>query len=325
MRSSIRLLTFTLSLFLIVVSIPFFPSYAAENTVTYENTELSMTIDIPSDTAMIERTVRKNDELFKNGTFEYITAMTQMRNDGAVLYGKSLDGAYEFEIIGSANEGKVKNLSKLSDRKQDKLLEIYKQQPDIVECSRYSGKNADFFFSLRTLNNADGRFFYGDYYTVFNGQDITVRLISENDKLTDSELNILKNMADSVRFPQKQKLTFSSIQGKGVFVTFIVLFSLFILIILYRRNDESVNRFIIAKIAEYKAASENKDSARKIVKDEDQQSSEAENTHSEEKVSSDNTDSNNDNNSSENNTDDEEDLSSIDLDEAIAAFDDSLK
>lgn len=319
MRSSIRLLTFTLSLFLIIVSIPFFPSYAAENTITYENAELSMTIDIPSDTAMIERTVRKNDELFRNGTFEYIKAMTQMRNDDAVLYGKSLDGSFVFEIIGSDNEDKVKNLSKLSDRKQDKLMEEYKQQPDIVECSRYSSPNADFFFSLRTLNNADGRFFYADYYTVFNEKNVTVRLISENDKLTDSELEILKNMADSVRFPQKPKLTFSSINGKGVFVTFIVLFTLFILIILYRRNDEAVNRFIIAKIAEYKAASENKSAAQRTAEDQESDTiiPDTQNDNSQD------SDEKNDNN--EVKEEEDEDLSEIDLDEAIAAFDDSFK
>ena len=308
-----KLLAITLSLIITLLALPCFTAAAEENTVPYEVDELVMTIDIPSDVSVITSSVKKNDELFQDGTFDYISTMTKMRDDSALLYGKSVRNHYGIEIIATDNESGVKNLSKLSEKKQNKLLQKYSSQEDIVESSIYNNGKSTFFFSSRTLNNASGRFFYCDYYTVYNGNDITVRIISENDNINDNELAILKAAADSIRFPVKHKFTFSSLKGRGLFITFLVILAGFILVILYRRHDERVNAFALkyAAILMEKLEKERPDIKHKADPDDIKDSDDVE-----EKAIKKTTDEDDD-------SDEDEDLSSIDLDEAIAFFDEN--
>lgn len=319
-----KLFIVTLCCLVAVLSLPCYHANAEMDYSTHEIPELVMTIDIPSDVSVITSSVKKNDELFKNGTFDYIDAMTKMRNDDAFLYGKSVRDEYELEVIGVENRDHVKNLSKLNEKKQNSLLKDYSEQPDVVESKIYSNGYLTYFYSSRTLNTGSQRFFFSDYYTIYNGYDITVRIISENDNIKDSELDILKHSADSIRFPEKRPFSFSKLRGRGLFVTFFVVAVGFVLIFLYRRHDEAFNTWAL-------------DCAEKLMvkydKVKNQKNLNGIKSKSENELSEISTKDNNSesiqeapekNESIETDNSDDEDISSIDLDEAIAFFDDSL-
>ena len=317
-HAKLKLLTIVLTIAAFTAALPCFASYADSSTTTYELPEISMTIDIPSQTSVITSTVKKNDELFKDGTFDYITAMTKMREDSAQLYGKNLKDGYEMEVISTKDVDHIKNLTKLKEKKLNKTLEKFAKQEDIVDSSIYSNGYLTFFFASRTTNGDNGRFFYADYYTVYNGNDITVRIISENDNLSQEELAVVKAAADSIKFPAKRKFSFAALQGKGVFVSFIIISVSFVLLFIYRRHDEKVNAVVFPAalkcmmfISEkFSLLKENIGSSKKTG-----EASESANTVSESDE--------NESDQSDSGSVEEEDLSSIDLDAAIAFFDDS--
>lgn len=304
--------------------IPAFSVNAAEDYTPYDVPELAMTIDIPSRVSVITSSVKKSDPLFGDGTFDYIEALTKMRDDSALLYGKSIKDDYEIEVIGYKNENRIKNLSKLSEKKIEKLFAAYGNQEDIVESKMYYSNGLTFFFSSRTLNNASGRFFYCDCYTVYNGSDITIRIISRNDNIKDSELDILKGMTDSIKFPEKRKFSFAAVQGRSVFITFIVIAVLFVLVIVYRRHDEKINTFLIHKTTAIKAAIDEKKALKEeAIESRPTNENASENDAKAETAESPLPDRKVTQESTYDTAGDEEDLSSIDLDEAIALFDDS--
>ena len=315
----VKLLSLTMVIFLAALFIPCFSANAAEDTTPFNVPELSMTVDIPSRTAVITSNVKRNDPLFEDGTFEYISIMTKMREDSALLYGRNKIDDYDIEIISTDNKNHIKDLTKESEKKQAKLLEEYGKQDDIVESRIYSNGKMDFFFASRTSNNPSGRFFYCDYYTVYNGSDITIRIISSNDNIKDSELEIVKSVADSIRFPEKRKFSFSALNGKSVFVSFVIISVLFVLVVVYRRHDEKVNAFMMDKAVKLKQRID------KNKKDDDD-TEPADDFGASQENESVSKSADNSNSSEPNDSDTEDDdLSSIDLDAAIALFDDSKK
>ena len=196
---------------------------------------------------------------------------------------------------------------------------LHGKQDDIVESRIYSNGKMDFFFASRTSNNPSGRFFYCDYYTVYNGSDITIRIISSNDNIKDSELEIVKSVADSIRFPEKRKFSFSALNGKSVFVSFVIISVLFVLVVVYRRHDEKVNAFMMDKAVKLKQRMD------KNKKDDDD-TEPADDFGASQENESVSKSADNSNSSEPNDSDTEDDdLSSIDLDAAIALFDDSKK
>ena len=296
--SKLKLSSIVVALFILIISFSVIPVNADTNNISINISELDMTIDVPYGTDIITNSVKKNDELFKNGTFDYIESMTQMRKDSAVLYGKNLKDNYEIEIINTLNENNIKNLTKLSPKKQNKLLKKYSKEPDIVESDIYDNGKLVFFTYSRTFNDGTNRIFYSDYFTIYNKNNISIRIISHNDNLTKGELDILKTMADSIQFPVKKKITFSNVLHSKMFITFLILPLAYFLIFIYRKNENSINNFalmIVSKIP----AKENKSSNPITYTSEDSNSS----------------------------LDDKDydNYEDIDLDEAIATFDESNK
>lgn len=333
-NSKLKILTLVLAAFAIVSALPCFCAEADSSLTTYELTEINMTIDVPSQTSVITSAVKKNDKSFRDGTFDYLTAMSKMREDNAYLYGKNVADGYEIEVMSMKNEDKLKDLSKLKEKKLNKLFDNYSKQEDIVESSIYKNGYLTFLFASRTSNGPEGRFFYSDYYTVYDGNDIMVRLISENDNITQEELSVLKTVTDSIRLPVKRRLSLKALPGKSVFYAFIFLTAAFILIVLYRRHDEKVNAVILPIAEKCKAFTLKTSSAlkEKAKAEKEKLAEKAENAQKASKREepaekpsevSDQTDDTAPNEQSEVEEEDDEDLSSIDLDAAIALFDDS--
>ena len=310
-----KLILLSMSALLLILYLPSFGANADENTVSYNIPEISMTIDVPSSASLITSAVKKSDPMFNNGTFDYIDTMSKIRDDNALLYGRDVKNNYDIEVMSTPNKDHIKSFSKLSEKKLEKELGSYSEQDDIVSSSLYTNGYLTFFYSSRTVNNSSGRYFYSDYYTVYNGSDITIRIISSNDNLKENELAVLKAMADSIRFPEKRKFSFSSMKGKGVLITFAVIIVLFVLVIVYRKHEEPVNNFIIDKVSKLKATEKTKPETS------ENSSPELRTDEAENEVPEDNSSASESEATEEF---DDDDLSSIDLDEAIAAFDESL-
>jgi len=209
-----------------------FAANADTDIVKYEIPELSVTFDVPSDIKVIPQGIRQSDPIFSNKAFDYIQVMTKFRDHGDYYYGKSLTQNYEFEVKVLEDQNKINNFTKLSEKKQFDAMKTISQQPDIIEYSIYKNEAAAFIEISRSTNDTDGRFFSKEYYTVFEGFDITVKLTSQNDSLTNQEKELIKNIADSISFPQEKVVDLSKLLTRSVVVPFTFLIAMFVCLVI---------------------------------------------------------------------------------------------
>ncbi len=310
-----RLAAFAAAAFIIVMSLPSFSAFALNN-ITYEIPDYAMTMDIPENISVISNNVKKSDELFYNGTFDYIAAMAKMRDDNAVLYGKDKNGKYEIEVTSSQNAYGVGSITKLSQKKLDKLLTKYSADNQLTACSIYrSGNNTFIYSEYRSAASAPSAYVYS-YTTIFNNDDISIKLISDSPVSDKGLTDMLRSITDSVGLPQKQPLDLRSLEGRGAFWILVVITLGFIAVIFYRRHEEIVNTKARAAL-NFTARAANSLKTKVFTKQESAAAGRARKKGEKDKIERvEETDS------SEKEFEEEEDLSEIDLDEAIAAFDD---
>ena len=102
---------FVFFMFCIILWLCCFNAFA--ESVTYELSNVGLTVDISDNIVYVSSSVKKNDELFKNNTFDYIETMAKIREDNALIYGRDSDNTYEIEIICVENSNHIKNLTNL--------------------------------------------------------------------------------------------------------------------------------------------------------------------------------------------------------------------
>ncbi len=206
-----RIGVLALALILVIFSFPTVCAGAAGDTVSYEIEELSMTMDIPQSIGIITSSVKQNDPIFKGNGLDYIETMSKLRENNDYLYGKDFTLDFEFEVMADENQNGVSNLKKLSEKKLEALKDDILQQENVFSAAVYQSENFIFIEIMRNTTDADGRKFSKEYYTVYNEMDIILRITSVNDNLSDTELNIIREITDSVKFPSDRKFT---IKGK---------------------------------------------------------------------------------------------------------------
>ena len=205
-RNGLKLLSAAVSAVLMLSFLPMLSVFADSAGASYEIEEPVMTIDIPTNITVVDSTTKQSSPLFQEGGFDYIQTMSKFRENGDYLYGKGNGGAFEFELAIIGDTDKIADLSKLSDKKRQKLLSEISQQPEVVECEFYNN-NAGYFVKIsKSTADSSNRTFSEEYMTVYDSKDITVRFSSVNDSLTKQELEQLKQIVDSIRFPAAKKL-----------------------------------------------------------------------------------------------------------------------
>ena len=209
-------------------------AFAEEAVSTYEISDLSITVDIPESITVLTPKVKENEEFFKNGMFDYIQTMSKFRDNNDVLYGKDWRGSVEFEISVIPNEDKINNLTTVSAQKQEKLLDEMSKQNDVMNISLYSTENALFIESSKSVTMIQGITFSKEYFTVYDNKNITIKLSSSNTALTNEQLAIVKNVADSFRIPEKKPLVLSEVISKSEVFLFVTLIASFVVIVIYK-------------------------------------------------------------------------------------------
>lgn len=308
-NNRLKLFCVTLAAVLVMLSIIPFSANAASDTVKYEIPELSMTLDIPSDVRIIPQGIKQSDPIFSNNSFDYIQVMTKFRDHGDYYYGKSLTMNFEFELKVLANENKTDNFSRLSEKKQLALMENYSQQPDVLEYFIYKNETTAFMELSRSTTNTDGRFFSKEYCTIYEGYDITVKLTSQNDSLTAQENEIIKSIADSIRFPHEKAVDLSKLLTKAVVLPFCFIVVLFVILVIIKLRS--------IKQEQYRIQRKQRRLKERQERDEKEKSEAAEQANS--SFLSENSDSITENSDSKNGIN-EKAFAEIDMDSAIANF-----
>ena len=187
---------------------------------TYEIPEMSMSFEIPSYLNVISKGIKQNDVLFTSGDFDYIQTMSVIRdnNDYYLIYDK--DKTFTIEVKISDTEFGFDNMSIASDKKLQSSIEVI--SADVYDSGLYK-----FIGVSESTNEGSNTVFTEKLITTYNKQDLSIIISSINDKPTETEHNLIKGMADSVKFPEESVLDLSVLSPTliGAFILLMVGFA----------------------------------------------------------------------------------------------------
>lgn len=236
-KSNNKSLSLTLVFIMVFLCLPILSVSADSNTVAYEIEELSMTLDIPTSIVVVTPGIKQSDPLFTENTFDYIQTMSKIRDNNDYLYGKDFADNFEFEVVASENISKVANLNKLSEKKLEEVKNYFAGQGDVFSASVYSSDSFTFIEILRNVTNSDSRYFYKEYYTVYDSMGVTIRIISDNENFSDHELNVIKEIVDSISFPSDRHFSLDGKLNTTLVISFaIIVLSFVVLVYIKIRN-----------------------------------------------------------------------------------------
>ena len=231
-KRKLKLLSITLAAVYFMLTFTFLSTSAVSDTSTYEIPELAMTMDIPSNIKVVTQGIRQSDPIFSNGMFDYIQTMSKFREHDDYFYGKDSAESFEFEVTLIPNENNIENLTKLSEKKQNSVMEYISNQSDVINSSIYKTDNAVYIESLRSTDNSEVRYFSKEYYTIYNGYDVTIKLTSKNDNLINLESDLLKTIVDSVSFPKEKKIDLTKVLSASELFCFCLITASFVILVI---------------------------------------------------------------------------------------------
>ncbi len=188
---------------LIVILSVFSLTAFADTVFTLE--ELNLEIKTPDSLITITRDSKESDPVFKSSGLDYKTTLKTLEDDNVYLYAQSNDGSYKITVGMVENDesrGYYDFTTLSSDQKTD-ISEAFKKQPECTNCYTYELKNGQAFFFCPTYKyNAGGGtpISVAQYITIINGQRITTQLTVNGSSYTNEQVNVLKEVVDSMRF-----------------------------------------------------------------------------------------------------------------------------
>ncbi len=177
-------------------------SYADGDTTSYYITEAAMTVDVPSSVSVATVGIKENDELFTSGLFDYVEVMEDFRDSSVYLLGKDYAVTYKIVISvtedsGSTEYGSFKNLT---DDTKAAITESLSSQSSVIACNTYETDEAFYYETIMQYTEDNAAYYVKQYYTVVNGKNISISLVSYTGELTTDENNIIRQIAGSARF-----------------------------------------------------------------------------------------------------------------------------
>ena len=207
---------------------------------TYEVPEISMTLEIPSYLNVISKGIKQNDVLFTSGDFDYIQTMSVIRdnNDYYLIYDK--DKTFTIEVKISDTVFGFDSMSKASEKKLQSTIETVQKNSGVLSAEVYDSGAYKFIDVLENKNEGSNTIFSEKFITTYNKQDLSIIISSINDKPTETELNLVKGMVNSIKFPEESVLDLSAL-SPTLIGAFILLMLGFIAVVVIRLKNIPVS------------------------------------------------------------------------------------
>ena len=209
---------------------------ATSDTMNYEISEIPMSFEIPSYLTVISKGIKQNDVLFTSGDFDYIQTMSIIRdnNDYYLVYDK--DKTFTIEIKLNDTAMGFENSSKVSDKKIQSAIDNILKDSAVLSAYIYDSENYKYIDILQNRNEGSNTVFTESFITTYNKQDVSVSINSINDKPTENELNIVKQIVNSIKFPEESTPDFSAL-SPTLIAAFIMLSIGFAAVVIIRLKD----------------------------------------------------------------------------------------
>ena len=211
---------------------------------TFEIKELNMQIKTPDDVVAISRLSTPQDPVFQSSGLDYNSTMKILEDDNVYLYAQSKDGSYKITLSMIENDESrgYYDFTTLSDSQKEEITQTFKNQPECTNCYTYELKNGQAFFFCPTskyTSSSGSPLSIAQYITIVNGQRIVIQLAVKSTTYTNEQVEVLKNIVDSINFSTITKKTFdfySILPYIIVLVVAVVVFVIAIVLIMKRKK-----------------------------------------------------------------------------------------
>jgi hypothetical protein len=202
----------------IVLSI--LPAFAT--TTSYTLDELNMTIDVPKEFATLTRNVKEDDpniKLFGFKTPREVNDLLKAHN--GYLNTSPKNGAYGILVTMKVEDNgkKLFDLNLLTNKELDqtikKATKLNSKQIKYTSNEIYQHKQAKFIIFRGLLNDGSNQSYLTQYFTIYNGQTISINLYSYTGPATPEAELQQKEIVDSIIFTKKVKRPFSPFRVTG--------------------------------------------------------------------------------------------------------------
>ncbi len=210
----------------------------------FEIKELNMQIKTPDDVVAISRLSTPQDPVFQNSGLDYNNTMKILEDDNVYLYAQAKDGSYKITLSMIENDESrgYYDFTTLSDSQKEEITQTFKNQPECTNCYTYELKNGQAFFFCPTskyTSSSGSPLSIAQYITIVNGQRIVVQLAVNSTTYTNEQVEVLKNIVDSINFSTITKKFFdfnSVLPYIIVLVAAVVVFVIAIILIMKRKK-----------------------------------------------------------------------------------------
>lgn len=209
--------TCTAFIFIILSVLPAFAT-----TKSYTLDELNMTIDIPEEFATLTRDVEESDpniKLFGFKTPREVNDLLKAHN--GYLNTSPKNGAYGILVTMKVEDSgkKLFDLNLLTNKELEqtikKATKLNSRQINYTSNEVYQHKQAKFIVFRGLLNDGSNQSYLTQYFTIYNGQTISVNLYSYTGPASPEAELQQKEIVDSITFTKKVKRPFSPFRVTG--------------------------------------------------------------------------------------------------------------
>lgn len=168
----------------------------------YTIDELGMSIKIPKEYTVITRQSERDDAAFSELSLDYDETMTAFSAANIYLQTVSDDGILKITLTKSADENSeaVNNYSLLSSAERKQVLDAFLES-DTYTSGVEIKHNGNIYFDLAFSQQTQSGVIYGyQCHTVINGMNINLTLQKSDEALTNDEIKIVSNIANTISF-----------------------------------------------------------------------------------------------------------------------------
>ncbi|MBR2714681.1 MAG: hypothetical protein IKB73_00545 [Ruminococcus sp.] len=168
----------------------------------YKIDELGLSLKVPKEYTTITRTTEESNEAFKTLSLDYNETMTAFYAADIYLQSVSSDQSFKITLAQTSDDNSkaINNYSDLSTSQRETILNAFLAD-DMYTNGVLVKHHGYSFLDLSFTQHAQSGVIYGyQCHTVVNGMNINLTLQKNDEELTQEEIKIVTNVADSIDF-----------------------------------------------------------------------------------------------------------------------------
>lgn len=168
----------------------------------YNIDELGMSIKVPKEYVVITRSTEADDEALAKLKLDYNETMTAFSAADIYMQATSPDGILRVTLTMDQDENSeaINNYSDLSTVDRQKVLDMFLQNLSYTSGTEIKHNGNIYFDMALTQQSQEYVIYCYQCHTVVNGMNINLSLEKNEEELTQDEIKVVTNMANTITF-----------------------------------------------------------------------------------------------------------------------------